>query len=127
MSERLHCRCNDGSTDVNVLGDSQDKDGDWIETGLHIFFGAYPNMMNVFRCIPHQHAPVDISAEKQQLWPATLRHSGRQETSSQVRKGFCGVGEVSRAPVSGKKGGGGGSLGQGRGDMEHCPQCMQFG
>ena len=20
----------------------QDKDGDWIETGLHIFFGAYP-------------------------------------------------------------------------------------
>jgi 15-cis-phytoene desaturase len=27
----------------------QDKDGDWIETGLHIFFGAYPNMMNVFK------------------------------------------------------------------------------
>ena len=26
----------------------QDEDGDWIETGLHIFFGAYPNMMNVF-------------------------------------------------------------------------------
>lgn len=26
----------------------QDKDGDWIETGLHIFFGAYPNMMNLF-------------------------------------------------------------------------------
>lgn len=25
----------------------QDKDGDWIETGLHIFFGAYPNMMNL--------------------------------------------------------------------------------
>ena len=25
----------------------QDKDGDWIETGLHIFFGAYPNMMKV--------------------------------------------------------------------------------
>ena len=22
----------------------QDKDGDWIETGLHIFFGAYPNL-----------------------------------------------------------------------------------
>ena len=22
--------------------------GDWIETGLHIFFGAYPNMMNLF-------------------------------------------------------------------------------
>jgi len=36
----------------NVLGGKvsawQDKDGDWIETGLHIFFGAYPNMMNMF-------------------------------------------------------------------------------
>lgn len=27
----------------------QDADGDWIETGLHIFFGAYPNMMNLFK------------------------------------------------------------------------------
>ncbi|OLQ10259.1 Phytoene dehydrogenase, chloroplastic/chromoplastic [Symbiodinium microadriaticum] len=27
----------------------QDKDGDWVETGLHIFFGAYPNMMNLFK------------------------------------------------------------------------------
>jgi len=27
----------------------QDKDGDWIETGLHIFFGAYPNMMNFLK------------------------------------------------------------------------------
>eukprot|EP00208_Stichococcus_sp_RCC1054_P004284 CAMPEP_0206141498 /NCGR_PEP_ID=MMETSP1473-20131121/13134_1 /ASSEMBLY_ACC=CAM_ASM_001109 /TAXON_ID=1461547 /ORGANISM="Stichococcus sp, Strain RCC1054" /LENGTH=511 /DNA_ID=CAMNT_0053536095 /DNA_START=306 /DNA_END=1841 /DNA_ORIENTATION=- len=37
----------------NLLGGKvaawKDKDGDWIETGLHIFFGAYPNMMNVFR------------------------------------------------------------------------------
>ena len=36
----------------NVLGGKvsawQDKDGDWIETGLHIFFGAYPNMMRLF-------------------------------------------------------------------------------
>lgn len=36
----------------NVLGGKvsawQDADGDWIETGLHIFFGAYPNMMNMF-------------------------------------------------------------------------------
>jgi len=36
----------------NVLGGKvsawQDKDGDWIETGLHIFFGAYPNMHNLF-------------------------------------------------------------------------------
>ena len=27
----------------------KDEDGDWYETGLHIFFGAYPNMMNVFK------------------------------------------------------------------------------
>jgi 15-cis-phytoene desaturase len=27
----------------------KDKDGDWIETGLHIFFGAYPNMMSLFK------------------------------------------------------------------------------
>ena len=26
----------------------RDADGDWVETGLHIFFGAYPNMMNLF-------------------------------------------------------------------------------
>ena len=36
----------------NVLGGKvsawQDEDGDWIETGLHIFFGAYPNVMNLF-------------------------------------------------------------------------------
>lgn len=36
----------------NVLGGKvsawQDQDGDWVETGLHIFFGAYPNMMNLF-------------------------------------------------------------------------------
>ncbi len=26
----------------------KDADGDWYETGLHIFFGAYPNMMRIF-------------------------------------------------------------------------------
>lgn len=26
----------------------KDNDGDWYETGLHIFFGAYPNMQNLF-------------------------------------------------------------------------------
>lgn len=26
----------------------QDEDGDYIETGLHIFFGAYPNIHNLF-------------------------------------------------------------------------------
>ncbi len=25
------------------------QDGDWIETGLHIFFGAYPNLMRMFK------------------------------------------------------------------------------
>lgn len=27
----------------------KDEDGDWYETGLHIFFGAYPNMMHLFK------------------------------------------------------------------------------
>ena len=27
----------------------QDEDGDWYETGLHIFFGAYPNMLQLFQ------------------------------------------------------------------------------
>ena len=27
----------------------KDEDGDLYETGLHIFFGAYPNMMNMFK------------------------------------------------------------------------------
>ncbi len=27
----------------------QDDDGDWYETGLHIFFGAYPNMLQLFK------------------------------------------------------------------------------
>ena len=27
----------------------KDEDGDWYETGLHIFFGAYPNMLQLFR------------------------------------------------------------------------------
>jgi 15-cis-phytoene desaturase len=26
----------------------KDKDGDWYETGLHVFFGAYPNMLQLF-------------------------------------------------------------------------------
>ena len=27
----------------------KDDDGDWYETGLHIFFGAYPNMLQLFK------------------------------------------------------------------------------
>ena len=37
----------------NVLGGKvaawKDEDGDWYETGLHIFFGAYPNMLKLFQ------------------------------------------------------------------------------
>ncbi len=37
----------------NVLGGKiaawKDEDGDWYETGLHIFFGAYPNMLQLFQ------------------------------------------------------------------------------
>jgi len=27
----------------------KDEDGDWYETGLHIFFGAYPNIQRLFK------------------------------------------------------------------------------
>lgn len=27
----------------------KDEDGDWYETGLHIFFGAYPNLLSLFK------------------------------------------------------------------------------
>ncbi|NEQ36194.1 MAG: 15-cis-phytoene desaturase [Okeania sp. SIO3I5] len=27
----------------------KDEEGDWYETGLHIFFGAYPNMLQLFK------------------------------------------------------------------------------
>jgi 15-cis-phytoene desaturase len=49
--------CDAGHTPVvyearNVLGGKvaawQDSDGDWYETGLHIFFGAYRNMRQLF-------------------------------------------------------------------------------
>tara|TARA_Y100001968_G_scaffold161383_1_gene147608 strand:+ start:4532 stop:5920 length:1389 start_codon:yes stop_codon:yes gene_type:complete len=37
----------------NVLGGKvaawKDEEGDWYETGLHIFFGAYPNMLQLFQ------------------------------------------------------------------------------
>ncbi|GJD11711.1 15-cis-phytoene desaturase [Galdieria sulphuraria] len=37
----------------NVLGGKvaawKDKDGDWYETGLHIFFGAYPNLLRLLK------------------------------------------------------------------------------
>lgn len=30
-----------------LVGAWQDEDGDWLETGLHAFFGAYPNMLQL--------------------------------------------------------------------------------
>ncbi|MCP9772541.1 15-cis-phytoene desaturase [Synechococcus sp. Tobar12-5m-g] len=50
--------CDAGHTPViyearDVLGGKvaawQDDEGDWYETGLHIFFGAYPNMLQLFK------------------------------------------------------------------------------
>jgi len=50
--------CDAGHTPViyearDVLGGKvaawQDDDGDWYETGLHIFFGAYPNMLQLIQ------------------------------------------------------------------------------
>jgi hypothetical protein len=46
MAHRAPHRANNQTKKVAAW---KDADGDWIETGLHIFFGAYPNMMNVFR------------------------------------------------------------------------------
>ena len=47
----------------NVLGGKvaawKDEDGDWYETGLHIFFGAYPNMLQLFR---------ELGIEKRLQW-----------------------------------------------------------
>ena len=37
----------------------KDEDGDWYETGLHIFFGAYPNMLQLFR---------ELGIEKRLQW-----------------------------------------------------------
>ena len=50
--------------DAGKVAAWQDADGDWVETGLHIFFGAYPNMMRLF----HE---LDIHDRLQ--WKAPLR------------------------------------------------------
>jgi uncharacterized protein with NAD-binding domain and iron-sulfur cluster len=33
----------------NLIFFLKDEDGDYYETGLHIFFGAYPNMNQLFK------------------------------------------------------------------------------
>lgn len=41
----MHC----SATSLVQVAAWKDEDGDWYETGLHIFFGAYPNLMNLFK------------------------------------------------------------------------------
>ncbi len=57
----------------------KDEDGDWYETGLHIFFGAYPNIQNLFkelniedRCAGPPCAPQDA---RQPVGVDTTSHS----------------------------------------------------
>ena len=50
----------------------KDKDGDWYETGLHIFFGAYPNMMNLFKWVPQGLPPYVVVAMASLLDSARL-------------------------------------------------------
>ena len=52
----------------------QDEDGDWIETGLHIFFGAYPNMMNLFE---------ELNIEDRLQWKAHQMTFAMQELPGQ--------------------------------------------
>ena len=67
----------------------KDADGDWIETGLHIFFGAYPNMMNVF---------AELGIEERLQWCAAR--------GGAARGGGC--------RGRGRRGGGAGQVGAGR-------------
>ena len=46
----------------------QDKDGDWIETGLHIFFGAYPNMMASLICGKNAHGNCTLLSQRSTCW-----------------------------------------------------------
>jgi len=55
----------------------QDKDGDWIETGLHIFFGAYPNMMNLFE---------ELDIEERLQWKEHQMTFAMQELPGQFTK-----------------------------------------
>src|SRR5512141_881326 len=42
----------------------QDEDGDWIETGLHVFFGAYEEIFDLMR---------DIGVYDRILWKEHVR------------------------------------------------------
>ncbi len=58
----------------------KDKDGDWYETGLHIFFGAYPNMMNLFKWVPRGLPPHVVVAM------ASLLHLNRLALVLQIAR-----------------------------------------
>lgn len=45
----IHVSSTSDSAYTSQVAAWKDEDGDWYETGLHIFFGAYPNMMNLFK------------------------------------------------------------------------------
>ncbi|KAJ8908106.1 hypothetical protein NDN08_008201 [Rhodosorus marinus] len=52
----------------------KDKDGDWYETGLHIFFGAYPNMLKLFE---------ELGIEDRLQWKEhAMTFNMRQETNA---------------------------------------------
>ena len=44
----------------------KDEDGDWYETGLHIFFGAYPNMLQLFK---------ELNIEDRLQWKSCLLYT----------------------------------------------------
>ncbi len=64
----------------------KDEDGDWYETGLHIFFGAYPNLMNLFKVCKGKGARLLRSAGVEQgVMPINGRHSRSTEAGVHVR------------------------------------------
>jgi len=58
----------------------QDADGDWVETGLHIFFGAYPNMNNLF---------AELGIEERLQWKDHRMTFAMQARSATDRAAFC--------------------------------------
>lgn len=78
-----------------------------METGLHIFFGAYPNMMNVFR---------ELGIEDRLQWCAhiaagkTARGPARRLVDRGASGGLCREGGGTAAAAAADAGGGAGRL-----------------